>query len=247
MLDHTGKFPVSFSTDERLVNNVANLEAGDPGFEFRPAQCRFLQNRPRFDESYILQAYLQLITGASEELLIANAYFIPTPVIKAALMDAARRCVAVTLVTNSPDTNDLPEISLVGRGYYQELLSVNESPEVRNCENPGAGLRIWEWIGTRPGDPNPQGTMHSKFAVADRRVSLVGSYNLDPRSERLNSETALVFDNDRLSRSLAEVIVESDLSYAVEVTPEAAAGYVVPEDAMEHFRKSLGDAFVDEL
>jgi putative cardiolipin synthase len=247
LLDHTGKFPIDFETDERLVANVAALEQLDPGVEFRPARCRFYQNRPRFAESYILQAYLQLITGVEDELLIANAYFVPTPVIKAALLEAARRCVSVTLVTNSPDTNDLPEISLVGRGYYEELLAVNQEPSVAACENPGAGLHLWEWFGTVDGDPHPQGTMHSKFAVADRRVSLVGSYNLDPRSERLNSETALVFENPELSAELARIILESDLRYSARVTPALAEAYVVPEDAMEHFRKSLGEQFEGEL
>ncbi len=34
--------------------------------------------------------------------------------------------------------------------------------------------------------------MHSKFAVFDRQYALVGSFNLDPRSARLNSESAVV-------------------------------------------------------
>jgi phosphatidylserine/phosphatidylglycerophosphate/cardiolipin synthase-like enzyme len=89
--------------------------------------------------------------------------------------------------------------------------------------------------------------MHSKFAVADRRVSLVGSYNLDPRSERLNSETALVFENSELSAELARVILENDLRYSARVTPALAESYVVPEDAIERFRKSLGEQFEDEL
>jgi len=42
-----------------------------------------------------------------DELLIANAYFVPTPALSAALKEAAQRCVAVTLITNSPETNDL--------------------------------------------------------------------------------------------------------------------------------------------
>jgi phosphatidylserine/phosphatidylglycerophosphate/cardiolipin synthase-like enzyme len=199
-----------------------------------------MHNRPRFAESYILQAYLKLIESAQGELLIANAYFVPTPAIQAALEDAAKRCVAVTLVTNSPETNDLPEISMVGRGYYKTLLAVNQTPEVQNCANPDAGLRIWEWIGRAEGDPVQQGTMHSKFAVVDRSVSLVGSYNLDPCSERLNSETALVFEQPELSRALAGVIVESDLRYSDPVSAEEAEAFEDPDEVMYRFRKTPG-------
>ena len=88
--------------------------------------------------------------------------------------------------------------------------------------------------------------MHSKFAVADRRLSLVGSYNLDPRSERLNSETGLIFEEETLAEELAELI-EQDLRYSRRVTPEIAAEFEDPEDAIYRFRKEIGHLFEGEL
>lgn len=247
VLDETGKYPVHYETEERLVAQVQALEGGYTELDFRPSLCRFLHNRPRFAETYILQAYLKIISAAEQEMLIANAYFVPTPAIAAALEDAARRCVAVTLVTNSPETNDLPEISMVGRGHYKDLLAVNATPEVAACPNPDAGLKIYEWIGQAADDPVQQGTMHSKFAVADRRISLVGSYNFDPRSERLNSETALVFEEAALADELARWIVENDLRYSRQVTAEAAAAFADPEETIYRFRKEIGHLFEEEL
>lgn len=247
IMDETGKYPVTYKTDQRLVERVEQLEQRTSEPVFRPARCRFFHNRPRFAETYILQAYLKLIAAAESELLIANAYFVPTPAIEAALKDAAKRCVAITLVSNSPETNDLPEISMVGRGYYKDLLAVNETPEVAACSNPGAGIGIWEWVGHEDGDPVQQGTMHSKFAVVDRRLSLVGSYNLDPRSERLNSETALVFEQEALAAELADWIIERDLRYSRAVTVEDAAAFADPEDVIYRFRKTIGHLFEEEL
>jgi phosphatidylserine/phosphatidylglycerophosphate/cardiolipin synthase-like enzyme len=247
VLDETGKFPVNFDTEERLVERVEALEGQEAKLDYLGSRCRFLHNRPRFAETYILQAYMKIIAAARQELLIANAYFVPTPAITAALEDAAKRCVAVTLVTNSPETNDLPEISMVGRAYYKDLLAFNELPEVGACPNADAGIRIWEWIGRAPDDPVQQGTMHSKFAVADRRVSLVGSYNFDPRSERLNSETALVFEQEQLSSELARWVVGHDLRYSSEVTLAEAAEFADPEDAIYRFRESIGHLFEEEL
>jgi putative cardiolipin synthase len=165
-----------------------------------------------------------------------------------ALTDAARRCVAVTLISNSPETNDLPEISLVGRGHYKDLLAVNDSPEVAACRNPDAGLRIWEWVGQAAGDAaSRQGTMHSKYAVVDRERGLVGSYNLDPRSEKLNSETAVVFLEPELAEALRRSFVENDLRYSREVTRELAAQFEAPESVIERFRKSIGHLFEEHL
>ncbi len=248
VLDKTGKLPMHFSVKPERVKRVAELEARQVAPAFRGATCRFLQSRPRLKESYIHQAYLKLIERAKQEVLIANAYFVPTPSIATALQDAARRCVSVKLISNSPDTNDLPEISLVGRGYYKSLLAVNQSPEVAACRNRDAGIRIWEWVGMSAQEAvRRQGTMHSKFAVIDGRRSLVGSYNLDPRSEKLNSETALVFDEPALSARLRRQFLDGDLHFSSEITAERAAQFENPASVVERFRKSIGDLFQDQL
>jgi phosphatidylserine/phosphatidylglycerophosphate/cardiolipin synthase-like enzyme len=244
-MDTTGKLAVSYHTDPRLLARVAELEARPHDPEFRGATCRFFHHRPRFAESYILQAYLRLIESAQHELLIANAYFVPTPAISAALKEAAARCVAITLMSNSPDTNDLPEISLVGRGHYVDLLSANA--QAAACPNADAGIRIFEWTGRADDDPVVQGTMHAKYAVVDRRLSLVGSYNLDPRSERLNSETALVFENAELATRLARLLLERDLHYSHRVTASEAANFADPEETITRFRKRIGHLFEAEM
>jgi len=247
VLAGTGMVPIRYHTDPVRVARVAALEARQHELDFRAARCRFLHNRPRFGESYILQAYLKLIGSARGQLQIANAYFVPTPAIAAALKAAASRCVSVLLLSNSAETNDLPEISMVGRGHYRDLLSVNDTDAVRACPNPDAGIRIWEWVGWTPGETVRQGTMHSKFAVVDRRVALVGSYNLDPRSERLNSETALVFESAPLADALARAILEQDLRYSRPVTMAEAMAFDTPEQAIYRFRKRIGQLFETEL
>ena len=248
VLDKTGKFPVVYRTDPRLVARVAAMEARQPELAYSPARCRFLHSRPRMGENFILEAYLKLIAQAREEILIANAYFVPTPLLRAALRDAAMRCIAVTLVTNSPATNDLPEISLVGRGHYRELLGYAGLPEVRACARPDAGIRIWEWTGVSSDGKSPRfGTMHSKFAVIDREVALVGSFNLDPRSARLNSETAMVIEDRSVAATLAASIIDHDLGFSTEVTAAAAAEFEHPRSAITRLRMDLARLFEGEL
>jgi putative cardiolipin synthase len=246
VLDKVGMFPVHYKTDPRLVARVAEMEALGPELAWRASRCRFLHSRPRLAENFILEAYLKLIASARSELVIANAYFVPTPLIRAALRDAVSRCVAVTLVTNSPGTNDLPEISLVGRGHYRELLGHDESARAAGCMGPG--LRIWEWTGVPPDPAAPRyGTMHSKFAVVDRRLALVGSYNLDPRSARLNSETAIVIEHGEVAAALARSVLEQDLRFSREVTPQEAAAYEHPRDAVTRMRLEFARLFEAEL
>ena len=51
VMDKTGRFPVQYQTDTRLVARIAGLEQGVIVTGFRPSRCRFLHNRPRFAES----------------------------------------------------------------------------------------------------------------------------------------------------------------------------------------------------
>ncbi|WP_293674759.1 phospholipase D-like domain-containing protein [Thiolapillus sp.] len=99
----------------------------------------------------------------------------------------------------------------------------------------------------RQGESRTDGTMHSKFAVFDRQYALVGSFNLDPRSARLNSESAVVFENTKLAGRLADIMLSRDLGYSKRISEAAAETFEAPQDAIYRFRKSLGDVFEKEL
>ena len=136
------------------------------------------------------------------------------------------------LVSNSPETNDLPEISLVGRGYYRDLLAVNDDAGGARLHASGRRpAHLGMGRARRPRTRSAaQGTMHSKFAVIDGQRGLVGSYNLDPRSEKLNSETAVVFLQPDLAHELRRKLLQEDLRYAREITPAEAALFEAPDE-----------------
>ena len=246
VLDETGRMRFPFDSDPELEKRVLQLARKEPRLEFHPARARFFQNRPRLGETYIEQAYLKLIHSAGKEILIANAYFVPTPRMIRALQDAARRCVPVVVLTNSPETNDLPEMTMVGRGHYKTLLSVNREPAVEACGK-SAGIQVWEWQGRKGAGKRTEGTMHSKYAVFDRHIALVGSFNLDPRSSRLNSESALVFESAPLAERLAGRFLRGDLAYSRRISDTEAAEFEDPQEIVYRFRKSLGELFEKEF
>ena len=214
--------------------------------DFRRARCRFFQNRPRFGETYIEQAYLKAIGGAKKEILIANAYFVPSAAFIEAVKAAARRCVKVIILTNSPGTNDLPMLTIVGRDYYDDILRVNDEPDVQSCRR--GGVQIWEWQGRRrDAAEQTEGTIHAKYAVFDRSLSIVGSYNMDPRSRSLNSESAIVFENRRLSRQLAEMYFRNDLEFSRQISLEETRDFSDPADAIYQLEKNFGILIEEDL
>jgi putative cardiolipin synthase len=233
-------------TDERLNKNVRELADKRLDLKYEEAKCRFFQNRPRFRETYIEQAYLKSIHGAKKEILIGNAYFVPSNLFVETIKDAVRRCVKVIILTNSPGTNDLPMLTIVGRDYYDDILAVNNEPLVQSCDE--GGVQIWEWQGRRThATEQTEGTMHAKFAVFDRRISILGSYNMDPRSRALNSETAIVFENKELSQQLADMFYENDLDFSTQIILEDTKAFTESKDAIYQLRKKFGIFIEDYL
>lgn len=210
VIKQTGKLPIFYLQNKKLALEVEKALTRKLSLKWEPARTRFFQSRPRFEETYIHQAYLGLIQGASHpggEILIANAYFVPEPEIRQALVNAVAKGARVMVLTNSLETNDLPPLSYASRYLYNELIN--------------AGVEIFEYAGKRFGE----GTIHAKFAVFDREVALVGSYNLDARSQKLNSETALVLESSKLAGELADQFITRDLTKSDLITRSQAEAW----------------------
>lgn len=93
---------------------------------------------------------------------------------------AIARGVRVRILTNSLATSD----NLFAQaGYVGDRRDLVQ-----------AGVELWEYAGPE--------CLHAKAAVVDDEIVIVGSYNLDPRSEHLNSELALVATDPALAGEL---------------------------------------------
>ncbi len=231
VLDRISRLQFDEVRDPKLKASIVETLKTPAKLTWRAVNARFLQSRPRFRESYISQAYLHLIRTAQNSIDIANAYFVPSRDLLDALKDAARRGVHVRILTNSPITNDIAPVATISRHLYQELLDVNREPAMQPQVGRGRGLEIYEWIGPDVGE----GTLHAKFALFDDHSAIVGSYNLDPRSEALNSETAIALEDEGTVRALRTQFVLDDLKKSHLVTPAEAARYRNPKNLGKQF------------
>lgn len=135
------------------------------------AMVRFVTRDNARHVNDIQRQYIAAIHAANEEVLIANAYFLPGYRLLHALHRAAGRGVRVVLILQGAP--DMPMVANAARRLYPYLL--------------GGGVRIYEYC-ERP--------LHGKLALVDDEWSTVGSSNLDPLSLSLNLE-ANVLVRDR--------------------------------------------------
>ncbi len=225
VLDRVGKAKLPDWRKPVIQGVIQETLAASSVPQVKDVAARFVQSRPRFEEDYIKQVYDVMIDQASSRLLIANAYFVPSKDLLERLKNAARRGVHVRIITNSPATNDIAPVAAISRHLYARLLDVNEEPGMAQHVAQGKGLEVWEWVGPSIGE----GTLHAKFAVADVSRVIVGSYNLDPRSERLNSETAMAIDSADIANALVQRFETVDLKKSRRVTLQEARGYHIPD------------------
>ncbi|MGZ3708538.1 MAG: phospholipase D-like domain-containing protein, partial [Bdellovibrionota bacterium] len=215
----------------------------DFGIGLTPLEnARILHQRPRFHETYINDAYISMIkdTLPGQSIKIANAYFIPPPELRNALEDAKRRGVKIQIVTNSKTTNDEDAMTYASRKFYKELMDA-PGPEGKN---PDDFLEIHEWQGMR--NPMPKGelrnrTIHAKFMVAGCKAGITGSFNHDPRSFYLNSETALAYEGKRQGQEACDHFMNHDLQRSKIVTHAQADQWTVDSDKwfMKVFHKEM--------
>lgn len=140
----------------------------------------------------IEHAYLAAIDSARQEVIIANAYFLPGRRFHAALVRAARRGVRVTLL-------------LQGRVEYALLHYATQSIYGRLL---AGGIRIIEYRAS---------FLHAKVAVVDGHWATVGSSNIDPFSLLLAREANVVVQDAGFAGGLRQSLLRTMDEGGVEV------------------------------
>jgi cardiolipin synthase len=125
----------------------------------------------------IEEAYLDAIEAAKEEIVLANAYFLPGIRFRHALMNAAQRGVRVTILVQGRVEYLL--LHYASQALFDVLL--------------GAGIHIFEYH---------LSFLHAKVAVVDGKWLTVGSSNIDPFSLLLAREANIVVSDEEFAKEL---------------------------------------------
>jgi cardiolipin synthase len=140
----------------------------------------------------IEDAYLDAFTGAKNEIIIANAYFLPGRPFRHALIQAAQRGVRVMLLLQGKVEYRVQHYAT--HALYDRLLA--------------AGVEIYEY------QPS---YLHAKVAVIDGLWATVGSSNIDPFSLMLALEANLAVQDAGFAGDLRASLLAAIAGDAVRV------------------------------
>ncbi len=150
-------------------------------------------------------ALIELVEGAEHSVVIQTPYLVTTELSQSLFRAAEDRGVRVQILTNSlASTDNLLAFSGYQRGQKQLLDAGVELYESKPKMNAQSALM------NGPLEPRYQSSMalHAKSMVVDGTVAVVGSFNLDPRSANLNTESVTVIHSEVVAQHLLERMKE---------------------------------------
>ncbi|MFN4118457.1 phospholipase D-like domain-containing protein [Acidovorax sp.] len=206
----------------------------------------------------VVDGLLQLMGQARRDLLIISPYFVPGPDMKKAFADARARGVRVRVLTNSLASNDAPIAHAGYARHRPDLLAMGvELYEMRSeltgvlrgslgsTGSSGNASTHGSATGSSGGSlGSSRAMLHSKLLILDGRLLVVGSMNLDMRSQLQNTEIALLIRSTELSRRATAQIEDAlrEAAWHVQLQPQGSLLWRAPQGSGLQDARSEPDA-----
>jgi putative cardiolipin synthase len=143
---------------------------------------------------YFGSKIMPFFNDIKEELLIASPYFVPGIAGAQWLKEKQAAGTDIKILTNSLSATDVIAVHAGYKKYRKQLLQsgINLFELKANAQHVSDKTRNF-----LKGISNS--SMHAKYMIIDRRYVFIGSANIDPRSNALNTEIGIMIDSKELA------------------------------------------------
>ncbi|MBK7309634.1 MAG: phospholipase D family protein [Sphingobacteriaceae bacterium] len=171
---------------------------------------------------------MKLLMSAKTSIDIQSPYLITTKVGQSLMRNAVKRGVKVRILTNSLCSTD----NMEAFGAYQECRTELLKTGIRIFEfKPDAVCRFKMMTGALQKELKfkPIFGLHAKSMVIDGETTVVGTFNLDPRSAYYNTECVTIVRNKKIATSVLnemeeELKPENAWETTLKFNPDSFAG-----------------------
>jgi putative cardiolipin synthase len=227
--------PLNFATEVR--NAIATVPESFPQLarDLRWSPVEFISDMPGKNDGrsglggggLSTAALARLLESAQEEVLIQSPYLVLSDDALALFRRALSRGVRIRISTNSLASTDNLQAFSGYRSQRSKLLKMGiELHEFR--PHPQVEREVMQRYAALRASP-PVFAIHAKTMVTDRTAVFIGTYNLDPRSENLNTEVGVII-RDPVQATRVATAIETDMLPAnswnpATDRPDAAVGF----------------------
>lgn len=170
---------------------------------------------------------INLVKSAKKSITIQTPYLITTKLGRGVLKDAVDRGVEVNILTNSMASNDNLEAF---SGYQRDRKKLLKTGVNIFEFKPDAKIRqkVMSEELQKKLDETPVFGLHAKSMVIDEEITVIGTFNLDPRSANLNTESIVIIPSIEISKKvkagmLIEMQPENAWKISLEWNPDSMA------------------------
>lgn len=153
-----------------------------------------LQNDWLKRKNQVFKSYINKISNAQNEIIIASSYFLPGKRLINALIKASQKGVKIKLILSG--ISDVPMARRASCHLYTKLLRYN--------------IELYEW---------KKSVLHAKVAVIDSNWTTIGSFNLNNLSSFASIEMNVAINSEEFAKDylihLNDIIAQCD-----KITPE---------------------------
>ena len=173
----------------------------------------------------LIDGLLALMAQAKSDVLIISPYFVPGQPMMKTFADLRQRGVRIRVLTNSLASNDAPAAHAGYARYRKQLLELGIELYEMRAEQEGSAGGLGSGINAHAAQSagvfgsgggvggskasTGRASLHSKAVIIDAQLAVIGSMNLDLRSQLKNSEVALVIRSAALSRESIRLVETS--------------------------------------
>ena len=192
----------------------AALQGGVPYFA---AQAQLVSDDPAkaLDREVQVDVGVEIrraLGSPKHEMYLVSPYFVPTKAGVSVLRDLVQNGVQTTVLTNSLRATDVAAVHSGYVRYRKPLLQAGV--DLYELKSDGSSRRY-----TDKGLTGSSSTsLHAKTFIVDKERVFVGSFNLDPRSARLNTEMGLVLHQPVMARVMQQTLQRDAKQNAYQVS-----------------------------
>ena len=143
--------------------------------------------------------------------MFASPYFVPKKSGALRIIKKCKQGVNIKVLTNSLAATD---VVAVHTGYKKYRLPLLRSGVQLFELKPSARHPMLRFIERNKNKSSA--SLHAKYIIIDQRYLFIGSANLDPRSDMLNTEVGIIIDSEELSQQANQLFhwtTSADNSY----------------------------------
>ncbi len=146
---------------------------------------------------------IELVKNAKTSIDIQSPYLVTSKLSRNLFEDAVKRGVKIRILTNSLASTDNLEAFASYQTDRKKLLNIGV--EIYEYK-PDAAIRKQLMTGDlqQKMEFSPIFGLHAKSMIVDNKITVIGTFNLDPRSANLNTECITIIHSDKVSKQVLQ-------------------------------------------